>query len=92
MPGGSTRTTTTSFLPQDAVLTSDGAVKLQGSGTGRDIGISDLFVPDGVTNSAGLLTSASPQPLNPTLAIFVYEGDLGLSTGVPQNLYTLDGH
>lgn len=92
MPDGTSRTTTTSFLPQDATLTSDGAVKLQGSGSGHDIGITGLFAPDGVTNSAGLLASASPQPLHPTLAIFIYQGDLGLGNGIPQNVYSLDGH
>jgi cytochrome c biogenesis protein len=92
MPDGTTRTTTTSFLPDDAELTSGGAVKLQGAGTGKDIGISGLFAPDGVLNAAGLLSSASPQPLNPTIAIFIYRGNLGLGNGVPQNVYSLDGH
>ena len=90
MPDGSTRTTTASFLPQDAALTSEGAVKLQGAGTGRDIGIEGLFAPDGVQNAAGVLTSVSPQPLNATLAIFIYQGDLGLEHGIAQNVYSLD--
>ena len=92
MPDGTTRTTTATFLPQDATLTSEGAAKLQGSATGDDIGIAGVFAADGIINTAGVLTSASPQPLNPTLAIFVYRGDLGLGNGRPQNVYSLNAH
>lgn len=90
MPDGSTRTSTDAFLPQDAMLTSEGAVKLQGAGTGRDIAIQGIFAPDGVMTASGVLTSGSPAPLNPSVAIFVYQGDLGLGNGVPQNVYSLD--
>lgn len=89
MPDGTTRTTTATFLPQDPMLTSEGAAKLQGNGNGHDVGIEGLFAPNGIQNGR-VLTSASPQPINPTLAIFIYQGDLGLENGVPQNVYALD--
>jgi cytochrome c biogenesis protein len=90
MPDGTTRTTTTTFLPQDALFTSTGAIKLQGTGTGGDVGIEGVFAPDGVQNAAGQLISGSPQPLHPTLTMFIYQGDLGLGNGAPQNVYSLD--
>jgi cytochrome c biogenesis protein len=89
MPDGTVRTTTTTLLPRDALMTSEGAVKLQGSRSGRDIGIEGVFAPTGVENG-GILTSGSPQPLQPALAIFIYQGDLGLRLGVPQSVYSLD--
>jgi len=64
MPDGTTRATTVTFLPRDAMLTSEGAAKLQGAGGGRDVGIEGLFAPNGVL-TGGVLISASPQPINP---------------------------
>jgi cytochrome c biogenesis protein len=90
MPDGTTRTTTTSFLPLDSLFTSTGAIKLQGHVTSADVGIEGVFAPDGVQNAAGQLISGSPQPLNPTLTMFIYQGDLGLGNGAPQNVYSLD--
>lgn len=91
MPDGRVRTTTTTFLPQDAAFTSEGAVKLQGADPGQDIALQGIFAPDGVITSRGLLTSGSPVPVHPQVALFVYRGDLGLANGVPQNVYALDG-
>lgn len=90
MPDGTTRTNSSTFLPQDAMLTSEGVAKLQGRGIGQDVGIQGIFAPDGVMTAAGVLTSGSPAPRNPAVAIFVYQGDLGLGNGVPQNVYSLD--
>ena len=77
------------FLPQDANLTSEGAIKLPDA-LPRQIGIEGLFAPTAVTAGDGIITSGSPQPLNPAVAIFVYEGDLGLDTGQPQSVYAID--
>lgn len=90
MPDGTTRTTTATFLPQDAMLTSEGVAKIQAARRGGDIGIEGIFAPDGVLNSRGLLTSGAAAPFHPQVAIFVYRGDLGLRNGNPQNVYTLD--
>lgn len=90
MPDGSTRASTTTFLPQDATLTSEGVVKLQGRGSGSDFAIQGVFAPDAITTSTGVLTSGSPAPINPAVAVFFYQGNLGLDSGAPQNVYSLD--
>jgi len=38
----------------------------------------------------GLLSSVDPRPLDPAVAIVVYAGTLGLDSGIPQNVFTLD--
>ena len=38
----------------------------------------------------GVLTSVDPRPLAPQVAIVVYEGYLGLDSGIPQSVYSLD--
>ncbi len=37
-----------------------------------------------------MLTSVDPRPLDPQVAVFVYEGYLGLDSGLPQNVYSID--
>ena len=37
-----------------------------------------------------VLTSIDPRPLAPQVAIFVYQGYLGLDSGIPQSVYSLD--
>jgi cytochrome c biogenesis protein len=77
------------FLPQDANLTSEGAIKLPDA-LPKQIGIEGLFAPTAVDAGDGIIASGSPQPLNPAVAIFVYEGDLGLDTGQAQSVYQID--
>jgi cytochrome c biogenesis protein len=38
----------------------------------------------------GVLTSVDPRPLDPQVAVFVYRGYLGLDSGLPQSVYSLD--
>ena len=38
----------------------------------------------------GVLTSVDPRPLAPQVAIVAYEGYLGLDSGIPQSVYSLD--
>jgi cytochrome c biogenesis protein len=38
----------------------------------------------------GILTSVDPRPLSPQVAIVAYEGYLGLDSGLPQSVYSLD--
>lgn len=76
------------FIPQDAAFTSEGVLKLPDAGP-KQIAIQGLFAPT-VAGSGKLLTSVWPQASNPGVAIFVYEGNLGLDTGNPQSVYTLD--
>ena len=38
----------------------------------------------------GILTSVDPRPLDPQVAVVVYQGYLGLDSGIPQSVYSLD--
>lgn len=78
------------FLPQDSVYTSRGVVKVPDvSGGQRQIGLTGYLLPTAVQMGAGW-RSVNPQPQDPLLVLTVWSGDLGLDTGVPQNVYTLD--
>ena len=80
------------FLPTDtATMSSEGAVKLPdlGAGTTDQLALQGLFAPTGVVQ-AGILTSIDPRPLDPQVALFVYRGYLGLDSGLPQSVYSLD--
>ncbi|HEU0129483.1 MAG TPA: cytochrome c biogenesis protein ResB [Mycobacteriales bacterium] len=82
----------TPFLPErgDPNLASTGAVKIGDLGGGLpDIGIRGLFVPTlGVRD--GFAYSTYPAPKLPAFAYEAFAGDLGLGSGVPQNVYDLD--
>ncbi|WP_369132918.1 cytochrome c biogenesis protein ResB [Modestobacter sp. I12A-02662] len=80
------------FLPADtATMASQGALKLPDLGAGRtdQLGIEGFFAPTGLV-SGGVLTSVDPRPLDPQVAIVVYSGYLGLDSGLPQSVYSLD--
>lgn len=79
----------TVFLPESANFLSFGVIKAPGLKNGQDIGLEGLFYPT--------FASVRGQPLNimgddknPALSLLVYEGDLGLSDGVPQSVYSMD--
>ncbi len=79
------------FIPQDAVYTSRGVIKVPDVSAGLDqIGLVGYLLPTAEADPAGGLRSAFPQPLDPVLVLNVYHGDLGLDGGVPQNVYRLD--
>ncbi len=77
------------FLPQDAAYTSTGVLKVPDVTTGPQIGIRATLLP---TAPVGAMSnvSLSPQPFNPVIFFQVFTGDLGLDTGIPQNVYVLD--
>ena len=80
------------FLPSDTTtMSSEGALKLPDLGPGKNqqLALEGFFAPTGVVQN-GVLTSVDPRPLNPQVAIFVYEGYLGLDAGIPQSVYSLD--
>src|SRR5665648_483181 len=77
------------FLPQDAVYTSRGVIKVPDVSTGDQIGIVGFLLPTAVVTPAGA-ASVYPQPDAPLLVLTVWHGDLGLDTGLPQNVYELD--
>lgn len=79
------------FLGQDSNLTSLGWVKVP-DGLAQQVGMIGFFYPT-VGNSSvgqGALTSTFPGLNNPLLSLNVYVGDLGLDTGVPQSVYSLN--
>ena len=80
------------FLPSDtSTMSSEGALKLPDLGpkAGQQLALEGFFAPTGSVQN-GVLTSIDPRPLSPQVAIFVYEGYLGLDTGTPQSVYSLD--
>ena len=80
------------FLPTNQqTMASEGALKLPDIGTaGNDqLALEGFFAPTGVVQNK-ILTSIDPRPLDPQVAIFIYQGYLGLDSGVPQSVYSLD--
>jgi cytochrome c biogenesis protein len=80
------------FLPTNQqTMASEGALKLPDIGTaGSDqLALEGFFAPTGVVQNK-ILTSIDPRPLDPQVAIFIYQGYLGLDSGVPQSVYSLD--
>ena len=79
------------FLPTETTtMSSEGALKLPDvPGTDEQLALQGLFAPTGSV-SGGVLTSTDPRPLDPQVAVFVYEGYLGLDSGLPQSVYTID--
>lgn len=84
-------TDTVPFLPQDARLTSLGFVKVP-DGLKEQLGMIGFFYPTvGDSSTAkGALTSTFPGLRDPLLSLNVYVGDLGVDSGVPQSVYSLN--
>jgi cytochrome c biogenesis protein len=80
------------FLPSDSsTMASQGALKLPDLGPGHEdqLALEGFFAPTGSVQG-GVLTSVDPRPLAPQVAIVAYEGYLGLDSGLPQSVYSLD--
>jgi cytochrome c biogenesis protein len=79
------------FLPQDARLTSLGFVKVP-DGLEKQLGMIGFFYPTvGASQTAnGALTSTFPGLKDPVLSLNVYVGDLGVDSGIPQSVYSLN--
>ena len=77
------------FLPQDAQYLSRGVIKVPDVSTGEQLGLVGFLLPTAVVTEQGA-SSVYPQPDDPLLVLTVWEGDLGLDDGVPQNVYELD--
>ncbi len=80
------------FLPTDqTTLASEGALKLPDLGAGAEdqLALEGFFAPTGLVQD-GILTSIDPRPLAPQVAIRVFRGYLGLDSGLPQSVYSLD--
>jgi cytochrome c biogenesis protein len=78
----------TPFLPQDGTYRSVGVVKAPGAQP-QQIGLQGIFLPTAQIDTDGM-RSLFPDALDPALALTAYVGDLGLSSGRAQSVYTLD--
>ena len=76
------------FLPQDGNFTSNGVVKVPDAKP-TQLGFAGFFTPTTVATPSGL-TSSFPGPRNPAVTLLAYTGNLGLDSGVPQSVYSLD--
>jgi cytochrome c biogenesis protein len=77
------------FLPQDASFTSFGVIKVPDASP-TQLGFEGYFFPTAALSSTGNPYSAFPDADNPVLSLVGYRGDLGVDSGVPQSVYTLD--
>ena len=77
------------FLPRDLVYTSRGVIKVPDPSTGDQIGLVGFLLPTAVVDGGGA-RSVYPAPEAPLLVLDVWSGDLGLDSGIPQNVYELD--
>jgi cytochrome c biogenesis protein len=80
------------FLPTDqSTMASEGALKLPDLGAGSDdqLALEGFFAPTGLVQD-DVLTSIDPRPLSPQVAVVIYQGYLGLDSGIPQSVYSLD--
>ncbi len=80
----------TPFLPQNSEFESQGVVKLPDASP-QQLGITGFFLPTGQLDpTTGQPVSTFPAPNNPVAVIGVFAGNLGLSSGGTQSVYTLD--
>lgn len=88
----------TVFLPQDGNRTSTGVIKVPDVTEGlQQLGFNAQFLPSAPVDQDGNLLvdpqrgpiSVFPSLLNPRLMVSGFEGDLGMDSGIPQNLYRL---
>src|SRR5665213_4613553 len=79
----------TPFLPDGGTFESQGVVKLPDAKP-QQLGITGIFLPSAVDDPSGRPISIFPAPDNPLVVIGVFAGNLGLDSGVPQSVYTLD--
>lgn len=82
------------FLPQDGNHTSTGAIKVPDyrdeNGEKTQIAFQGFFTPTFGGYSKQGMVSQFPGPKYPALFLNAYRGDLGIDSGVPQNVYQLD--
>lgn len=78
----------TVFLPADTTFLSSGVIKVP-EASPRQLGFSGQFFPTYAT-IGGEPQTVFPDAKNPLLSMFVYSGDLGLDSGRPQSVYSLD--
>jgi cytochrome c biogenesis protein len=67
---------------------SEGVLKVPGADP-EQLGFTGVFVPTAV-DVGGTLESVFPAPDNPVVSLIAYAGNLGMNSGAPQSVYTLD--
>jgi cytochrome c biogenesis protein len=78
------------FLPSDGTYTSSGVVKVPDARP-EGLGFQGFFLPTAITTGKDQAPiSAFPAAANPFVGLFVFHGDLGLDSGLPQSVFTLD--
>lgn len=76
------------FLPQDGNLSSIGAIKVPDMSP--QIGFIASFIPTAGSSASRGIFSTYPEVLDPRLVLSAWKGNLGLDTGNPQSVYSLD--
>jgi cytochrome c biogenesis protein len=95
-PGGEQRSVTTQWrLADPNTLLSEGATKFDRPGLVDEaqrrrsqVAVTGLLAP--TTSGGKLITSVFPAPLDPEVAVDVYQGDLGLDDGRGQSIFEVD--
>jgi cytochrome c biogenesis protein len=75
------------FLPQDGNFTSTGVIKVPDSDP--QWGFQGIFLPTSAIDDIRGPHSIFPAADDPSVFLSAWEGDLGLDSGVPQSVYTL---
>ncbi len=76
-------------IPTDGAYTSLMVIKVPDAKPNQ-LGFVGFFLPTAVYNDEGVAFGSDPDPFNPVLNLNAYTGDLGLDSGVPRNVFTLD--
>lgn len=76
------------FLPQDANFSSTGVVKI--ADENPQLGINARFLPTAKVDPVNGPISTFPDLDNPQLFLSLWQGDLGVNSGVAQSIYRLD--
>ena len=79
------------YLPQDANMTSLGVIKVPDAKP-KQFGILSFFYPTAGKLRTGAYTSIFPANANPLVTMNIYEGNLGLDSGIPSNVFSLAVH
>ena len=77
------------FLPRDGSYVSEGVIKAPDARPAQ-LGFQGFLLPTAVSVPGQPQASAFPAAANPVLNLVAFTGDLGLDTGAPQSVYTLD--
>jgi len=77
------------FIPvETAGLTSEGAIKVPDADP-QGLGFAGVFLPSAI-DVGGRLESWFPAPEDPMVSVVSYAGNLGMNSGPPQSVYSLD--